>query len=447
MTKYVCRLVSPARHGDNQDDQILRIDFGWQFTGVSVRKKMNASHFRIFLSSTFSDMRQEREQLTKHVIPELRALCEEVGSSLSEIDLRWGITEKQVEQGHVLPICLEEVMRCNLFLGIVGFRYGWIPSELPGDILAQRPSLQSKRGRSVTELEIELGLLRFRKPTAGRFIYLRGHDCDDSRIARNIRVRRDDVLRLGKVEAEGKRDEARSRLKHLRKRLLRHDRCRVYETSEEFADLVREDYTCAIEGLLRELQMSDPSKKQTQAHVQFLSRKSKGMVGAQTRIAKIERSKRNLVAVVGSAGSGKSALVGSYLESRQARENYHQTFVHCAEATPESAKLSAILNRLVAVLRQKNKRIGPMPEDVGALRASLAHEIEMLPSKYRILVMLDGLDRMQPEARGLAWLPNDIPNNVTVIVTADVDRAEDLRQQGFKLVLSLIHISEPTRPY
>jgi hypothetical protein len=47
---------------------------------------------RVFVSSTFRDMHDEREQLVKFIFPELRRRCRQRGVELVEVDLRWGIT-------------------------------------------------------------------------------------------------------------------------------------------------------------------------------------------------------------------------------------------------------------------------------------------------------------------------------------------------------------------
>ncbi len=83
---------------------------------------------RVFVSSTFRDMHEERDELIKRVFPQLRRLCEARGVAWSEVDLRWGVTDEQKAEGAVLPICLAEIDRSRpYFIGLLGQRYGWIP--------------------------------------------------------------------------------------------------------------------------------------------------------------------------------------------------------------------------------------------------------------------------------------------------------------------------------
>ena len=107
-------------------------------------------------------MKTERELLVKQVFPELRRLCADRFVTFTEVDLRWGITEEQVAEGQVLPICLEEIHLCRpYFIGLLGERYGWIPESVTPDIIEREPWLQEHvwDRTSVTELEIIHGVL------------------------------------------------------------------------------------------------------------------------------------------------------------------------------------------------------------------------------------------------------------------------------------------------
>jgi hypothetical protein len=50
--------------------------------------------FRIFVSSTFSDLKEERNALQKYVFPRLRELCMQHGCRFQAIDLRWGVSRR-----------------------------------------------------------------------------------------------------------------------------------------------------------------------------------------------------------------------------------------------------------------------------------------------------------------------------------------------------------------
>ena len=75
---------------------------------------------RVFISSTFKDMHGERDMLTRYVFPELRARGKAHNIDVTEIDLRWGITEAEARKSQTLGICLDEIASCNMFVGILG---------------------------------------------------------------------------------------------------------------------------------------------------------------------------------------------------------------------------------------------------------------------------------------------------------------------------------------
>ncbi len=88
--------------------------------------------FRLFISSTFNDFREERKLLQTEIFPEIKKYCSEKGYSFQPIDLRWGINEEAQLDQKTLELCLEEVRACKAyphpnFLVMLGDRYGWVP--------------------------------------------------------------------------------------------------------------------------------------------------------------------------------------------------------------------------------------------------------------------------------------------------------------------------------
>ncbi len=80
---------------------------------------------RVFISSTFRDMHAERDVLVRSVFPELRRRAAPHYLYLQEVELRWGVTEE--ESNRAVELCLSEVCRSQLLLGILGERYGLVP--------------------------------------------------------------------------------------------------------------------------------------------------------------------------------------------------------------------------------------------------------------------------------------------------------------------------------
>ncbi|HLA01049.1 MAG TPA: DUF4062 domain-containing protein, partial [Thermodesulfovibrionales bacterium] len=100
---------------------------------------MSKKIFRVFVSSTFSDMKAERAILQEKVFRGLKEHCRRHGAVFQDIDLRWGVTEEATKTHQTMKICLNEIARCQSispkpnFIVLLGSRYGWqpLPAEIP----------------------------------------------------------------------------------------------------------------------------------------------------------------------------------------------------------------------------------------------------------------------------------------------------------------------------
>ena len=72
-----------------------------------------AKTIRVFVSSTFSDLKAERNALQAYVFPRLRELCEQHGARFQPIDLRWGVSDEASLDQQAMNICLGEIERCR----------------------------------------------------------------------------------------------------------------------------------------------------------------------------------------------------------------------------------------------------------------------------------------------------------------------------------------------
>ena len=87
---------------------------------VCMNNLIENRQIRVFISSTFQDMQDERDYLMKRTFPKLRKLAAERDVTLTELDLRWGITEEEAESGKVVEICLCEIENSvPFFIGII----------------------------------------------------------------------------------------------------------------------------------------------------------------------------------------------------------------------------------------------------------------------------------------------------------------------------------------
>ncbi len=108
---------------------------------------------RVFISSTFSDLKVERNALQERVFPRLKRYCQRHGWSFQAIDLRWGISHEAALDQSTMRICRAEIARCQAvtprpnFVVLLGDRHGWrpLPDEIPAaEFEALRPHLPAE---------------------------------------------------------------------------------------------------------------------------------------------------------------------------------------------------------------------------------------------------------------------------------------------------------------
>ncbi len=92
---------------------------------------------RVFLSSPFAGMTEEREIFVNRFLPILRKMCERCGVLLQLFDLRWGISDEQSQANKIVLICLDAMAQSDVMLGFYASRYGssaattpWIKANL-----------------------------------------------------------------------------------------------------------------------------------------------------------------------------------------------------------------------------------------------------------------------------------------------------------------------------
>lgn len=144
----------------------------------------------VFVSSTFEDLAEERNVLSRVVFPAIKSYARRRDVSFQAIDLRWGITESESRAHGVLKACMNEIDRAYpFFIGIVGERYGWQPTrEDLGDddneLLGRASWLQHaiQKGTSITEIEFLYGALARETDCQNAWFYVKDAPVGDEHL-------------------------------------------------------------------------------------------------------------------------------------------------------------------------------------------------------------------------------------------------------------------------
>ncbi len=441
---------------------------------------------RVFVSSTFRDMAEEREELIKRIFPQLRKLCESRGVIWGEVDLRWGIPDEAKAEGKVLPICLAEIHRCRpYFIGLLGERYGWVPDEIPPDLIAREPWLKEHLYRSVTELEILHGVLNYPEMADHTFFYFRDPAYTDSL---DPEKRADfaeiptpeEISRFGPEEARRRAEARRGKLAALKERIrqsslpLREN----YLDPRDLGQLVLRDLTGVINRLFPEGSQLTPLAREAAEHEAYA--RSRAVVEVRPgefsgvyvgREDYLERLNAHVwgdgppLVVLGESGMGKSALLANW--ALRYRASFTQEaappptpkrsfwgklknaitpatsfpadappllIMHYIGAGPHSADWAAMLRRLMGELKRRFDIQQEIPDQPDALRLAFANFLSMAAARGRVILIIDALNQLEDRdaAPDLVWLPPVIPANVRLILSTLPGRPlDDLTRRGW----------------
>ncbi len=373
---------------------------------------------RVFVSSTFRDMHEEREELVKRVFPELRKLCEERGVSFAEIDLRWGITEEQAEHGGVLPICLREIERCRpFFIGLLGERYGWVPKQIPDELVERHDWLTPYKGRSVTEMEILYGVLDNPAMANRACFYLR----DPDYVENILPEKRSDF-----VESD---TDLRNKLHQLKDKIRRSGLAvkENYRDPQDLGRMVLEDLTTALNQEFPPQSEPDPFQRMSEEHEAFARSRRGVYIGRQDYYRRLDKHVEENgppLIILGDSGCGKSALLANWAIDYRRQHPETLVLMHFVGAGAESTGWEVILRRVMAELKRYTGMEENIPQDSKELRNAFPLWLKTASARLtapgaKIILILDGLNQLEDRegAVDLVWLPEELPERIVFLLS------------------------------
>ena len=395
---------------------------------------------RVYISSSFRDMNSEREELIRNVFPQLRELCEQRDVTFVGVDLHWGTTQEQAERGGVLSICLAEIDRCRpYFVGLLGERYGWVPDEIPLELVQEQPWLAEFRDRSINELEILHGLLNNLASPTQAYLYFR----DPQYLARLPKHRR--------LEFVEQNDAARQKMAALKHRIRQ---CGVplrenYSDPTTLGQWVLHDLIAAINREFPPEALPDPLDRAAAQHRAFARSRTQAYVAQEGCFQQLDAHAAETgppVVIVGEAGSGKSALLANWSLHYGQTRPADFVLVHFLDAGSDSSDWTAMLRRIMEELKRRFDIEHDVPTQPAAIRTAFPNWLDMASSSGRVVLVLDGLDRLpiRDGAADLVWLPAVLPSNIRLIVSSLPGRSlDELAKRGWpKLQIMELSVQE-----
>jgi WD40 repeat protein/ABC-type cobalamin/Fe3+-siderophores transport system ATPase subunit len=430
--------------------------------------------FRVFVSSTFEDLKAERDALQRDVFPKLRKLCEEIGARFQAIDLRWGVRDEAALDQQTLEICLREIERCQQtgikpnFIVLLGQRYGWRPLpvrieadefERVRDLVASAADQQRTKDwyeRDDNAVPPEYLL----KPRTGEFVDKDRWDAieqDLHRIlregARNAGLTREKLIKygvsathqeilkgLGATEEDRKHvfaffrdpapviteDSDLTALKQdLREKL---DNENIHSFSA--ADLAK---LCAdVEDLLKQVILAETGRFKSRpaldleihAHETFASERARHFTGRKTVLdaidAHFQSGESRPLVVHGPSGCGKSAIIAKASEQAKAKMPGVVLIQRFIGVTPDASNGLTLLRSLCEQLSREYGVSEETPLGFQPLVVAFHDRMARATEERPLVLFLDALDQLRAndEVHSFTWLRQTLPQHVSLVASA-----------------------------
>ncbi len=429
--------------------------------------------FRVFVSSTFEDLKAERDALQRDLFPKLRELCEENSARFQAIDLRWGVRDEAALDQQTMEICLREIERCQQtgikpnFIVLLGDRYGWRP--LPARIEAEE--FERVCGRVADAADRRLINAWYErddnavppeyllKPRTGEF-------ADNDRwgeVEQKLhRILREAARDAGLTEEELIKYEVSATHQEILKGLGKtdQDRKHVFAFFRESAPDIAEDPELTAlkkylreelaEGNIRPFSASDSAKLcadveellskvilaeagtfksrpaldlEIEAHEAFARDRARHFTGRKSVLdaiaAHFRGGESRPLVVHGASGCGKSAIVAKASAQAKAEMPRAVLIQRFIGVTPEASNGLTLLHSLCEQLSREYGVTEETPMAFQPLVVAFHERMARATAERPLVLFLDALDQLRSddEARSFTWLRQNLPPHVSLVAS------------------------------
>lgn len=452
--------------------------------------------FRLFISSTFDDFKEERELLNEEVFSKVDRYCQKKGYNFQLVDLRWGINSEAALMQNTLSICIEEVRRCKElspkpnFLIMVGERYGWIPLPFKIGVNEFETIVSACNAEEASLLqnwylldENEIGGIYYLKARTAEF----SDDAVWGNVETNLHsilctyatkcnLSRDfiDELNTSATEAEiiegllsdeekrnsmlavfrfghSKKDTDTTKIEALKQKILDHlggsenqNNVLLLKYDEGYCTRFCEKTTSLlinhIDAEILRLETQKDSFNNDAILNQILADCEAGYFNREGLLKEIENyvqsDSRVPLFVTGFSGSGKSTLLADYL-----RRTSVDAFFSFYGLSANSYSLVDSLNQIFKEMQIKYSLLGSFEVRMTNISEVTLRALYAIPSSEIVLIVIDGLD-MFADIQQLHEnvFPAQLPANVKLILSAANDNVVSKFKQAHANELQLKNI-------
>ncbi|KAL7876702.1 hypothetical protein AOLI_G00116650 [Acnodon oligacanthus] len=406
--------------------------------------KLRWREVRVVISSSLRDTYAEREILVHSVFPELRRRAAPHCLYLQEVELRSGLSEE--ESARAVELCLSEVGRSQLLLGILGERYGPV---LPRPALTSQPQNSwlnsAPSGLSITEMEIRQFHSLYPDSAERRmFFYFRS-----PHLVSSVPVAWRADFTVESRESEAKMDELKEWIRKNQLRVMENYPCEwggkgvdgrpCVKGLEGFAKAAMEDLWAALQELFMEEGneadvMSEINEQEVHQEAERRHFHGRGKLVSMA-IEKVQecQQKGGILLVEGRRAEGKTAFMAAVAHTLSTPDQSENKAPLCdvisysTAASQSAGSISQLLRCLVQRLRKTKDEEEELTSSTSyrALLSKFHQHLSDLREVPPLAVFVDGVDHVR-DARGQVvseWIPEHLPKGVCLVLSVTTDSA------------------------
>ena len=396
---------------------------------MNIKKR---KEIRVFISSTFRDMQTERNLLLKKTFPELKAYCRKRGVEFTEVDLRWGITEKEAENEGILNICLAEIDHCRpYFIGLLGERYGWIPHKVDNVLISDYPWFEEYSDRCITELEIVHAVLRKPEMKDFAFFYFR----DPEYINKLPPEQKPNYFsdnEDGYIKLTALKEYIRAGQFHLREN---------YQTPEEVCDIILNDLISIIDKEYPDNKGLLTLEQEALNHMIYSQKWLNGFVERKEYFNAFDKYLEvgsTPLILNGIEGSGKTTLLTNWAARYQIDHLDDFIVSHYVESTARSTDYYEMIRHIMFKIKNEFDISEAIPANKRKRIQLFEEWLRTTIGKKNLIIILDSFDLIKNNNFLIDFsnLLADLPNNIKIIISCeDNNSIKELRNPNWPEIL------------
>ncbi|MEP7220113.1 MAG: hypothetical protein ABI876_14415, partial [Bacteroidota bacterium] len=374
------------------------------------------SDFRIVIAGTMDNAHAVWESLSRDVLPIVGKEARRRGIEVIENNLHREITHSPKRKRDILALCAEEIAGYRpIVIGILGMQSESKDDTLRNDVDQSLASNTSVIANDTLEiLEIIEGALENPLMIPSTYIYILDENQNslasepspiNSRLVHCIR-------QAHEAGCDPKKFKGLASLCiQIKSDLL--NRLEQSHPDNMFVSPLL--HTRRIQGLFADLHRG--------SYIE--------MPGYFDKIDKCLPIPGGRVVITGDTNVGKSALLVNWSDHLIATNSATHIIRHHIDALVMDDAYELMLRHIMAELKEECKIKDQLPVNVEELAEKFPIWLAEV-RRERLLLVLDGLDRLPLASQELTWLPDHFPSNIRLIVsTRDCDALYQLRDRGW----------------